>query len=79
MGVSTGRGRWEDRMRTAIALFISYLIAAAMTEHVSMTVAETHWTNIWTYFWIVSPAPIVFIGGFLVYAAYAFISASFTR
>ncbi len=66
-------------MRTAISLLISYLVAAALTEHVSMNVAETHWANIWTYFWIVFAVPIVFIGGFLVFTACAGISAMFTR
>ncbi len=40
-------------MRTAISLFIGYLVAAAMTEHVSMDVTLTHWDNLWTYFWII--------------------------
>ena len=50
-------------MRTAISLFISYLVAAALTEHVSMNVAETHWANIWTYFWIVFALPLTIAAG----------------
>ncbi len=45
-------------MRTAMSLFIGYLVAAAVTEHVSMDVTLTHWDNLWTYFWIIF-APMV--------------------
>ena len=66
-------------MKTLICLFISYLVAAALTEHVSLNVAETHWTNLWTYFWIAFAVPIVFIGIGLVISAVVGIAALFTR
>ncbi len=66
-------------MRTATSLLISYLIAAALTEHVSMNVAETHWTNLWTYFWIVFAVPIAFIGFGIVITAFVGVAALFTK
>ena len=66
-------------MKTLICLFISYLVAAALTEHVSMNVAETHWANLWTYFWIAFAVPIVFIGIGLVISAVVGIAALLTR
>ncbi len=66
-------------MKTAISLFISYLVAAALTEHVSMDMKLTHWTNLWTYFWIAFAGPIALIGASLVFAASAGIAALFTK
>lgn len=37
-------------MRMPILAVISYVADAPLTVHVSMNLAETHWLNIWTYF-----------------------------
>jgi hypothetical protein len=37
-------------IRHIIVLLFSYVAAAPLTVHISMNLSETHWDNLWTYF-----------------------------
>ncbi len=46
-------------IRYAFVIIVGYVCAAMVSQHVSMDFADTHWTNVWTYFWWVMAAPLL--------------------
>jgi len=58
-------------MKTLLAIFFGYILAAMWSEHVSFDLRETDWYNLWTYFWIVFSPIITFLSFGLFVAAMA--------
>jgi hypothetical protein len=52
--------------RYAFIIIVGYACAAFVSSHVSMNLAETHWTSLWTYFWWVLAAPFLLVALFFV-------------
>lgn len=50
-------------MQVLVTLFVSYLLAAAFSNHVFLNPGDTDWGSIWTYFWILFSLPITFVTG----------------
>ena len=48
-------------IRHAFVIIVGYACAAMVSQHVSMDLTETNWATLWTYFWWVMAAPILFM------------------
>ncbi|GGE30244.1 hypothetical protein GCM10011360_17860 [Primorskyibacter flagellatus] len=57
-------------IRFAFIIIVGYACAAMVSSHVSMDLAQTHWSSLWTYFWWVMAAPLLLGLWFAVSAAF---------
>lgn len=64
-------------IRFALVAIVSYICAAMLSSHVSIDLAETNWSSLWTYFWWAIGIPAVValgaVSGFVAAAVVAFI------